>query len=159
MTSIQMTRQPHNVLVFPFRRDVESALFLLLRRSDDGVWQGVCGGVEGEESTRDAAVRELREEVGTTQDPPLSPLSMVGGAPRSVFGGDAYWPDHVYIVEKHYFGADFSGLGDEVHLSREHTHFEWLGYEAAYERLEYCDERTALWELNERIQKSDLRLD
>ena len=78
---------------------------------------------------------------------------------RAALGADAYWPDHVYIVEKHYFGADFSGLREEVHLSREHTHFDWLEYDAAHERLEYSDERTALWELNKRIEKSDLLFD
>ena len=150
-----MNRQPHNVLVFPFLVSPQGSLFLLLKRSDDGVWQAVCGGVEGAESLTEAARREMAEEAGI-EKAPLFTLSMVGGAPRSVFGADAYWPPDIYIVEKHFFGADFDGLEDSVALSREHTDCEWLSFEEAHERLSYSDERTALWELNERLAKSDL---
>ena len=151
-----MARQPHNAMVLPFRRDPSGPSYLLLRRSDDGVWQGVSGGVEDGESIEEAALRESQEELGLNGTPPLFRLSMVGGAPRSIFGGDAYWPAELYIVQKHFFGADLTDLVEEVVLSREHTELAWLSFDAAHDRLTYTDEKTALWELDQRIARSDL---
>lgn len=146
-----MNRQPRNVLVYVFRRIDGVVQFLLLRRSDDGVWQAVCGGVEGNESLDDAAERELREELGLLTHLRLRHLDTVGGAPRTAFGADSYWPEHIFIVEKHFFGAELDP-GVELSLSAEHAELEWLGYEQAYERLAYSDDRLAIWELNARIR-------
>ena len=71
-----MARQPRNILVYPFVRDTEP-LFLILRRADNGIWQGVSGGVEGPESSEEAAVRELGEELGLFDPPPILPLTML----------------------------------------------------------------------------------
>jgi dATP pyrophosphohydrolase len=47
--------------------------FLLLRRAEDddilpGLWQGVSGGLDGDETAGEAALRELREEAGFGPD-------------------------------------------------------------------------------------------
>jgi dATP pyrophosphohydrolase len=151
-----MTRQPKNVVVYPFVLTESGPLFLLLRRSDNGVWQGVAGGLEESESAAEAAVRELREELCLSSSPAVIPLSMFSGVRRTEFRAHRIWPADVYIVEKFFFASDFSEHGTEVQMSSEHTDFEWLAFDLAHDRLVYTDERTALWELNERIHASDL---
>lgn len=151
-----MTRQPRNVVVYPFVRLESSPLFLLLRRSDNGVWQGVAGGVEGVESASDAALRELQEELCLPAPCAVVPLTMFSGVRRTEFRAHLVWPADIYIVEKYFFASEFSRQGMSIQLSGEHTDFEWLGFDSAHERLAYTDERTALWELNERIRLSDL---
>lgn len=54
---------------------------LLMRSSDDGLWQTVGGAVDPDESPRDAAVREVREEAGVEIDL---------GDVVAVLGGPAY---------------------------------------------------------------------
>ena len=55
-----MARQPRQVHIFLFRqRDdmYESAIF---QREDMALcWQGICGGVEGEETLEEGAKREV----------------------------------------------------------------------------------------------------
>ena len=41
--------------------------------------------------------------------------------------------------------------GEDLQLSAEHTAFQWLSYEDAYEQLTYDSNRIALWELNRRL--------
>lgn len=151
-----MSRQPRNVLVYPFLRGDDGPLFLILRRSDNGIWQGVSGGVEGEESSVEAAMRELTEELGLLDPPPVIPLTMYSGARRTAFSVHHIWPRNVYIVEKRFFAVDLSPLGEVVTLSDEHTECLWLSYDEAHERIAYSDERTGLWELHQRILADDL---
>ena len=150
-----MARQPKNILVYPFVRAAEP-LFLVLRRSDNGIWQGVSGGLEGSESSEEAAVRELGEELGIPEPPPIIPLTMYSGARRTDFTVHHIWPADVYIVEKRFYGVDFSVLGTAVTLSEEHTECAWLPFQEAHDRLEYSDDRTGLWELYHRIVADDL---
>ena len=39
-----------------------------------------------------------------------------------------------------------------LQLSREHTEYEWAAYARAYAMLQYDSNRTALWELNRRLE-------
>jgi dATP pyrophosphohydrolase len=153
-----MARQPRNVLVYPFARHAAGHLFLILKRSDNGIWQGVSGGVEDSESEMETVLRELREELGVLQPPPVVPLTMFSGARRTNFSVHHLWPPKVYIVEKHFFAADFSDRGLDVTLSDEHTDSAWLPFAEAEGRLEYSDDRTGLWELHQRILVGDLHL-
>ena len=40
-----------------------------------------------------------------------------------------------------------------LELSQEHTEYEWVDYKTALKRLRYDSNKTALWELNERLTK------
>ena len=149
-------RQPCSVLVFPFRRDADGPLFAVFRRSDDSNWQSVAGGVEGDETLVEAARRETAEEAAITTRHPLYKLDMVSGVAKTWFAARKYWPDDLYIVEKHFFGMDVTDEADAIALSREHDDFRWTTYDNAESMLRYDDDKTALWELDERIRRGDL---
>ena len=38
-----------------------------------------------------------------------------------------------------------------LQLSHEHTEYNWLNYAEAHTRLQYDSNKTALWEVNQRI--------
>ncbi|MEV0165290.1 NUDIX hydrolase [Nonomuraea fuscirosea] len=146
-------RRPVNVIVIVFRAGPEYAVF---QRADDGHGQSVSGGVEQGEDLVAAARRESAEESGLPVSmAPLYRLDMVSGVEKACFAAAAHWPDDLYIVPKHYFALDITGLG-EIVLSDEHRAVRWMAYGDARTALRYDDDRTALWELDQRLRRSRL---
>ncbi|MEV0196085.1 hypothetical protein [Nonomuraea sp. NPDC050691] len=59
-------------------------------------------------------------------------------------------------MPKHFFACDVTREKAQIVLSSEHRDTQWLPYQAAYESLRYDDDKTALWELDQRIRRRDL---
>ncbi len=143
-------RQPIQVLVFAYRKSEPSDFeFLILKRSDSDLWQGIAGGVEESETTEQAALRETLEETGIAASQ-VVPLDSITSVPKNVFRDAHHWSDDLYVVAEHAFGVDVSG--QSVQLSPEHSEYRWCGYKEATERLRFDGNKTALWELNERLK-------
>jgi dATP pyrophosphohydrolase len=152
-----MPRAPFQVLVLPFRRSPEGDWqYGLLRRSDDGNWQGVAGGGEDDERPFEAALREVEEEAGwPAAKVTLFDLDTRDSVQAACFAARPLWPADLYVVPQHFFAMNAGTL--EFELSDEHTEFAWFCYEAAYQALRFDSNKTALWELRERLQVDDLR--
>lgn len=56
----------------------------------------------------------------------------------------------MFVVPEYSFGVDCAQ--HEIVLSDEHTGLEWLSYPEAHKRLTYDSNRTALWELHQKIR-------
>ena len=147
-------RQPLQVSVFLFRMTPSGPEYAIFCRADDGCWQAVAGGVEDGEDLASAARRESAEEAGVSGR--LFQLDIVSGVPRSCFEAARNWPKDLYIVTKHHFALDVGGEGAQVVLSCEHSEFRWAGFNDAHTTLRYDDDKTALWELDERLRAGDL---
>jgi dihydroneopterin triphosphate diphosphatase len=144
-------RAPLQVLVIPFRRTAAGLEFAVLRRSDAGWWQFVAGGGEDDESPQQAAERETREELGITVNDCLLPLDARATVPRSCFPASDAWGHEVYVIPEHCFAIH---TGDSpLVLSGEHSEVRWVSYDQACSMLRWDSNRTALWELNERLKK------
>jgi len=144
-------RQPRQIHVFLYRKGEtgwEYAVFLRSNLKD--CWQGVSGGVEDDETLEEAARRELWEEIGRQQALPLYPLECVNSFPAAIIGKKhaARWGENVILVPIHYFAVAYDG---PIRLSEEHLEYRWLPYEAASALLYFPEQKTALYELNERI--------
>ena len=50
----------------------------------------------------------------------------------------------------------FAIENSDIKLSNEHKQYGWFTYDDAYKKLEYDSNKTALWELNQRLLNSDL---
>ncbi|HEY5008419.1 MAG TPA: NUDIX pyrophosphatase [Caulobacteraceae bacterium] len=135
----------------PHGRSIDYAIF---RRADDdgGCWQGVAGGAEFDETPRQAAVRELSEETGIDAPGRWIALDSIGSVPASVFGDGHGWGPEVYVVIERAFGVEVSA-SQAIALSAEHADFAWLPFDEALNRLRFDSNRTALWELNERLAR------
>ena len=144
-------RAPLQVLVIPFRRAAAGLEFAVLKRSDADYWQFVAGGGEAGEAPAQAARREAREEVGIAADAPLLELDSMTTVPKTCFAAAESWGPEVYVVPEHCFAVDVAGAA--LVLSNEHTDLRWVSYDQAFSLLKWDSNRTALWELNERLKQ------
>ena len=148
-----MTRAPFNVAVFPYRPASDSSFeFALLKRADAGFWQGVSGGGEDDETPVEAARRETLEETGISPDAEFLPLDTIEyiRVVEYKFRGDDPWGADVYVIPQYWFGVLVDD--SQIVLSHEHTEYCWLRYKDADRLLKFDGNRTALWELNQRLQ-------
>ena len=149
-----MARVPFNVLVYLFRAGADGVLeYALLKRADEGWWQGVSGGGEAGESPLQAARREVAEETGIPTTAEFIALDSVEPIPAPVFRDSPAWGEHMYVIPQYGFGC--RAPDSTIVLSREHDEFRWLPYDEAHELLRY--NRVPLWELNARLLGSGPR--
>ena len=148
-----VTRAPFQVLVLLFRR-AGGYQFAVLCRSDDGCWQGVAGGGDDDETPVQAARREVAEETGVSPTAPLYLLKTMDYVPVRTFSARLDWPADTYVIPQHFFACDATGA--ETRLSDEHSELRWLPADEADAILRYDDNRTALWELSQRLERDDL---
>jgi dATP pyrophosphohydrolase len=140
-----MSRIPHEIMVF-VRRGAE---FLVLHRAPelDAYWHVVAGALEGEETPREAALRELREELALDAEAIVDldhrftyPLAEQTEAVRARF--DASVSDirvDCFVVEV--------TPGWEPTLNEEHDGYRWLTAGAAAELLFWPEPRALVLEL------------
>ncbi|HEY4403124.1 MAG TPA: NUDIX pyrophosphatase [Xanthobacteraceae bacterium] len=150
-----MARAPLQILVLPFRYAADGCIeYAILRRHDhaDACWQGVAGGAELGESAMEAARREMAEEAGISVNARLLPLDAIGSVPACEFRERDLWGPDLYVVTEHAFGVCIED-GQAITISNEHTEYRWVSYEEAAKLLRWDSNRTALWELNERLSR------
>ena len=59
------------------------------------------------------------------------------------------YKNNIYIVYEYAFGIKINN--EEIKLSDEHQEYRWVNYDEAIELLKYDSNKTALFELNERL--------
>jgi dATP pyrophosphohydrolase len=144
-------RAPFQVLVLPYRITATRVLYAVFRRnrSTGSYWQGIAGGGEGSETPLAAARREALEEAGIESKHflRLKTLTMI-----AAFHIDAFRGSKDFLVLPEYcFGVRVEDR--ELSLSDEHTEYRWLSYKAATKILHWDSNKTALWELDARLQQ------
>ncbi len=150
-----MARSPYQVLVIPFRRAADGGYeFAAFKRADEGCWQFIAGGGEGDEKPIEAAKREAMEEAGIPDTTKYYPLDTVASVPVVNFAAHREWPDDLYVVRERSYAVEV--LGYELVISREHEEFKWLDFDECSALLEWDSNRNALWELDQRLANGDL---
>ena len=144
-------------LVFPFRKyDGEgSALnrpgtgyeYAIFKRIRSGLWQAISGGGKTGESFIEAAKREAWEETGIPISANYFCLETINSVPIHYFTEQT--PKGRYVIEEHCFAVNCENI--EIALSPEHSEFRWVDYKTAHELLKWDSNKTALWELNQRL--------
>jgi len=151
-----MARQPKQIHIFLYRLTEAGYEYAIFQRADMlECWQGVCGGLEDEETLEEGARRELFEEAGIREQLPLYQLESISYIPAGIFleEDQKRWGRDTVVIPMYYYAmpADW-----EITLSEEHCCVEWLGYEDAMNRLYFETQRTALYELNQRLIRKNL---
>lgn len=152
-----MSRQAEQVHIYLYRKNLNNEdEFAIFQRSDNDLcWQGITGGVEEGESLEEAARREIFEESGITSDSPLYKLDCKSSLPDYLFDEETreIWGQDIVVIPMYFFAMAYDG---EIKLSWEHNEFRWLSYEEGVELVYFHDQKTALWELKERLLRGNL---
>jgi len=149
-----MARAPFQVSVFPFRHSTPDAEYLVFQRSDHLYWQCIAGGGEDAESPLEAAKREAFEEAGIPVTCPYLSLQTTASAAITEFKDANLWDSQLLVIPIRYFGVRIDGL--EIQLSHEHLAYRWLSYVAAQALLKWDSDKTALWELEQRLNRGEM---
>ncbi len=145
-----MARAPFQILVYPYRQTSDDQFeYALFKRSDAGWWQGIAGGGEDNETPLEAAKRETFEEAGLPQESEFIRLDTITSIQATGFRDSHLWGDQVYVIPQYCFGVSFKH--DQIVLSNEHDEYKWLKYKDAYELVKFDSNKTALWELDRRL--------
>lgn len=145
-------RAPFQVLIIPYKIINKNILYGVFLRNKPKVWQFVSGGGEDAELPIEAAVRELREETSISVDKErLMRLDTLSSIPVVNITGEFTWGKDIFIVPEHTFAVNVDGY--TITISDEHQEVAWLEYDKAKELLKYDSNKTALWELNEKLKR------
>ena len=135
-------------LVFPFRKSNSKVYeYAVFQRIRSGLWQAISGGGKTDESFLEAAKREAWEETSISQSAKYYSLETINSVPIHYFTEQT--PEGRYVIEEHCFAVDCDGI--EITLSPEHSEYRWVDYETAQKLLKWDSNKTALWELNQRL--------
>lgn len=150
-----MTRAPYNIHILLYRTgNGGNREYAIFRRADDSKWQGISGGGEDGETILESALREGYEEASLPQSTILHRLDCVSYIPSSEFKASEIWGDKVVVVPMYFFGGYYDG---EIKLSHEHSEFKWCSFDEAMNLIYWHDQKNALWELNERLERGVLK--
>lgn len=148
-------RKPKQVLVFLYRKNKKNEYeYCIFYRKKSKFWQAISGGVEGNETLIETVKREVLEETGMKVNN-IFKLSSFSSIPVINVTKNINWGNNVYVVTEYSFGIFVDN--SKIELSSEHKLYKWVSFDEAYEKLKFDSNKTALWELNQRLLKSDLK--
>jgi len=133
-------RRPESVLVVVHTRELDC--LLLERVKPRGFWQSVTGGLEWDESSHDAAVRELREETGLGPDG-LRDAEFSQTFPIHPEWRSRYAPECDSNLEHVWYLEIDRAAGIQLN-PMEHVNYDWLALPAAIARVNSWTNRDAL---------------
>lgn len=147
-------RAEFQILVIPFVIGENEKLELAVFKTNDGrYWQFIAGGGENDETVLEAAQREAYEEARIPRDSKYFKLDTMAMIPKSHFH-DHKSKTGLYVIPEYCFGVLIES--NALLLSGEHSQYSWLSYEEAMKCLRYDSNKTALWELRERIKDGSI---
>ncbi len=143
-------RAKYQVLVLPYKKS-DQTLYCIFKRSDTDCWQFVAGGGETEDDTvLTSAKREAWEEAGILSKEKFAELETICSISTEHFSARALWGTDCLVIPEYAFAVEL--VNGDIHISREHTVFEWVDYSTAMERLRYDSNKVALWELDNKLK-------
>ena len=150
-----MPRAPFQVFIIPFHKTKNQNFeYAIFKRTDESYWQGIAGGGEDDETPLYTAKREAFEEAGIPESAIYFKLKTMCYVPVFHFAARSIWPKNLYVVPIYCFAVDISDI--EIVLSSEHSEYRWMDYETGISLLHWDNDRTALWELHERLLNGNL---
>ncbi len=153
-----MARAPFSVLIFPYNRSSAGIDYAVFRRSDsvEDFWQALSGGGEDSETPTEAARREAWEEARISPDHTFNRLDSQASIPVEDPERRKLWGESVIVIPEYCFAVEVKR--SVVKISEEHTEYRWLDFPEARDLLKFRSNKTALWELNERLRRGTLNL-
>lgn len=144
-------KQPVSVLVVIY---TESLDVLLLERADHpGYWQSVTGSRDGDESLRNTAIREVREETGLD----ATQYELADWQHQNHYEIYPHWqhryPEGVTQNVEHVFGLKLPARAAVTIAPREHLDYMWLSLQEAADKVFSPSNRAMILELSPRLNR------
>lgn len=144
-------RAAKQVLVIPYFIKNAVLHLCILKRADFDMWQWVAGGVDNDESSELAALRESSEELGIhCQDRSILKLESQCSIPKCHFNFQGANHDDIYTVTEYAFAIELQ-KSDKIELSEEHSEYMFITYPQLNDLKTWDSNRTAAWELRQRL--------
>lgn len=151
-------KQPRSIQVVILADSDRERRYLLLKRiaSYGGFWQSVTGSLEGDETHKQAAIREIREETGiSASDDDLIELGIVNTFEIAPQWRSRYEPGITHNEEV-CFALRINKR--DIRLDPiEHESWCWVSYEQAMEMLYWESNKRALIAANALVFDSQVR--
>lgn len=141
-------RRPKQVLVFLYRYRNKIIEYCIFYRKKQKFYQGLSGGVEDDEELVDTVKREVYEETGIKINKIIK-LDTISSIPGVNVNKNFNYVNNIYVLYEYSFGALVNN--EDIELSVEHQEYRWVTYDEAINLLKYDSNKTALFELNERL--------
>ena len=153
-----MARAKYQVLVIPYHIEKENVKYCIFHRSDMDTWQFISGGGENEdESIIISAKREAYEEANIEKDYKYVSLDTQSSIPTYCFKeARKIWGVDCLVIPEYTFAVMLDKT-TTIELSQEHIEYEWVDYKTAIKKLKYDSNKTALWELDNKIKLGILK--
>ncbi len=141
---MKKVRIPIQVLVYPVRKTNNEWEYLMLKRiiSRGGVWQGVTGAPEGDETIAESAKRELCEETGyrvfTLIKTDISYIIPMRDKWKDIY------PEDTKEIPEYLFIAKINDPGPPQIDPIEHDDWKWCSYEETMDLLSWENNKSAL---------------
>lgn len=149
-------RLPKQVLIIPYRIKDKNVQFCIFKRKDLEFWQWISGGVEDfDENLYAAAKREIFEETGVDSNLELTQLECITKIPVVNIVKEFRWGNDIFYADEYSFSVKFDNI--DIVLSDEHSLYSWMSFEEAKKLLKYDSNKSALWELNEKIKRGIIK--
>ena len=147
-----MARAKYQVLVIPYYIENDTVKYGIFHRRNVDAWQFIAGGGEDEDVFElVSAKREAYEEAGIDMTSKYSALDTISSISTSCFSkARKVWGEECLVNPEYSFVVNLDRT--TLELSHEHIEYEWVGYEIANKRLQYDSNKTALWELDNKIK-------
>jgi len=124
-----------------YREEPEGTLWLVIKAKSDGKWRLPKGGIEKNETSLEAAIREVEEEGGVE----VEPLGKVGHEKYFfVKDGQKIFKTVVFYLMR-YIQEKFGESDWETEA------IDWLPYDEALERLSFKNEKKILEKAEEKL--------
>lgn len=143
-------RAAFQILAIPYKISDGYPVYCVFHRADYNQWQFIAGGGENDETPLQTAKREAFEEGGVKSNKWIE-LKSCSCIPAAVISEKLrrHWTADTYVIPEYTFGFECE---EDIKLSNEHTEYVWLAYEDAQLKLKWDSNRTALYELNRRLE-------
>jgi dATP pyrophosphohydrolase len=143
-----MQKREFQILVFPFRKCGKAGCqYAIFKTKEGDYWQAIAGGGNSGECFLEAAKREALEEGGIPESADYFVLETVNSVAIHNFIEPT--PKGKYVISEHCFAVDCAEI--EIVLSPEHSEYRWVDYKTAEKMLHWDSNRTAIWELEQRM--------
>ena len=147
-------RAPYQTLTILYKEKDNKILYAIFYRISHPIWQFVSGGGEDNETPLETVVREIKEETSIVVDKKeIEQLDSKTTIPVINITGEYTWGKNVYVIPEYTFAIKLKNCN--IKLSNEHKEYKWVEYDEAIKKLKYDSNKTALWELNERLKRKN----